>query len=64
MHLFIWQIPEAIPLKRVDAVFVVEAMIDVFSRISIPYEMLTNQGSDGITFRNLLAKKIEDTITL
>ena len=31
--------PEAIPLKRVDAVSVAEAMVDVFSRIGIPYEM-------------------------
>ena len=64
MHLFIWQIPEAIPLIRVDAVSVVEAMVVVFSRICVPYEMLTDQGSDGITFRNLLAKKLEDSITL
>ena len=47
--------PEAIPLKRVDAVSVAEAMVDVFSRIGIPYEMLTDQGS---VFMGRLTKEL------
>ena len=47
--------PEAIPLKRVDAVSVAETMVDVFSRIGIPYEMLTDQGS---VFMGRLTKKL------
>ena len=35
----------AIPLKRVDAVSGAGAMVDFFSRIGIPYEMLTYQCS-------------------
>ena len=47
--------PEAIPLKRVDAVSVAEAMVDDFSRIGIPYEMLTDQGS---VFMGRLTKEL------
>ena len=47
--------PEAIPLKRVDAVPVAKAMVDVFSRIGIPYAMLTDQGS---VFMGRLTKEL------
>jgi hypothetical protein len=38
--------PEAIPLRRVDAVTVAEALVEVFSRLGIPEEILTDQGSN------------------
>ena len=33
------------PLKRVDAVTVAEAMTELFSRTGLPAELLTDQGS-------------------
>ena len=37
--------PEAIPLKRVDTMAVMDAMCEVFSRYGLPQSMLTDQGS-------------------
>ena len=37
--------PDAIPLKKVDAQTVAESMLEVFSRMGIPKEILTDQGS-------------------
>ena len=37
--------PEAIPLKRVDAITVADAMLEIFSRYGIPAEVLTDNGS-------------------
>ena len=37
--------PEAIPLKKVDAPTVTEAMLEIFSRIGVPSEILTDQGT-------------------
>ena len=36
--------PEAIPLKQVDALTVADSMVEIFSRIGIPAEILTDQG--------------------
>ena len=38
--------PEAIPLHSTDAFHVAEALIGVFSRVGIPGEILTDQGSN------------------
>ena len=38
--------PEAIPLKSIDAEHIAEQLIGVFSRIGIPREILTDQGSN------------------
>ncbi|KAL5505725.1 hypothetical protein EMCRGX_G007206 [Ephydatia muelleri] len=38
--------PEAIPLKSIDAEHIAEQLISVFSRIGIPREILTDQGSN------------------
>ena len=37
--------PEAIPLKRVDNVSVLEGLMEIFSRYGFPSEILTDQGS-------------------
>jgi len=41
--------PEAIPLKRVDADTVCEALITVFSQFGIPEEILTDNGSNFVS---------------
>ena len=38
--------PEAVPLKTIDSETVASAMIEIFSRVGIPYEILTDQGSN------------------
>ncbi|XP_038074478.1 uncharacterized protein LOC119742537 [Patiria miniata] len=37
--------PEAIPLRNIETVTVAEAMVDVFTRVGLPNEILTDQGS-------------------
>ena len=37
--------PEAVPIRKVDAETVATAMIDIFSRLGLPEELLTDQGS-------------------
>ena len=46
--------PYAIPLKRVDAVSVAEALTEVLSHTGVPKELLTDQGS---VFTGALAKQ-------
>ena len=38
--------PEAIPLRSIDALHVAEELIKVFSRVGVPQEILTDQGSN------------------
>ena len=47
--------PEAIPLKKVDAQSVAEAMVEVFSRTGLPNEVLTDQGG---VFLSALCKQM------
>ncbi|KAK3887676.1 hypothetical protein Pcinc_008226 [Petrolisthes cinctipes] len=37
--------PEAIPLKSIDTISVAEALITIFSRVGIPREILSDQGT-------------------
>ena len=38
--------PEAIPLKRIDAEHIEEKLVQVFARVGVPQEILTDQGSN------------------
>ena len=38
--------PEAIPLRSIDAEHIAEELIKVFSRVGVPKEILTDQGSN------------------
>ena len=38
--------PEAIPLKRIDAEHIAEELVQVFARVGMPQEILTDQGSN------------------
>ena len=37
--------PEAVPLKKITTEAVAEALLDVYSRVGIPEEVLTDQGT-------------------
>ncbi|RUS68973.1 hypothetical protein EGW08_023265 [Elysia chlorotica] len=37
--------PEAVPLKRIDAETVAEALVNIYSRLGVPEEILTDQGT-------------------
>ena len=38
--------PEAVPMKHVDAASVAEELIKIFSRVGVPKEVLTDQGTN------------------
>ena len=38
--------PEAVPMKSVDAASVAEELLKIFSRVGVPQEILTNQGTN------------------
>ena len=37
--------PEAVPLKKITTEAVAEALLDIYSRVGIPEEVLTDQGT-------------------
>ena len=37
--------PEAVPLRNIETITVAEAMVEIFTRVGIPREILTDQGS-------------------
>ena len=41
--------PEAVPLKRIDAETVAEALVDIYSRLGIPEEVTSDQGAQFIS---------------
>ncbi len=54
---FATRYPEAIPLRRTDAATVAEALCGVFTRLGIPEEILSDQGSNFMS--ELLRKVLE-----
>ena len=53
--------PEAVPLPRIETERVAEALIDVFSRVGVPREMLTDQGSQ---FTSEVMKEVSRLLSL
>ena len=53
--------PEAIPLRRVDNVTVLEAMLEIFARHGVPKTILTYQGS---VFMSGLTKQLYETLDI
>ena len=53
--------PEAIPLPSIDTTRVAEAMVDVLSRVGIPSEILSDQGSQ---FTSDLMKEISRLLSI
>ncbi len=47
--------PEAVPLKNTDAETIAEELLTLFSRVGIPHEILTDQGSN---FQSQLMKEL------
>ena len=60
MHLFT-KYPEAIPLRRVDNITILEAMLEIFARHGVPKVILTDQGS---VFMSGLTKKLCETLEI
>lgn len=56
---FTTRYPEAIPLRKIDSATVADALCEVFTRLGIPDEILTDQGSN---FLSNLMKKIMETL--
>ena len=44
--------PEAFALKSIDAEHVAEALTSLFSRVGVPEEILTDQGTEGSQRKN------------
>ena len=51
--------PDAIPLRSIDAECVAEKMIELFSRVGIPQEILTDQGTN---FTSQLLKEVHSML--
>ena len=47
--------PEAVPLKNIDVVTIAEALVEVFSRMGVPEEILSDRGSQ---FTSSLMKEV------
>ena len=58
--------PEAVPLRTMDAEHIGEELVQIFSRVGVPSEILTDQGSNfmsqllGEVYRLLRVKPISD----
>ena len=53
--------PEAIPLKTIETERVAEALLDIFSRVGIPQEMLSDMGTQ---FTSSLMKEVSRLISV
>ena len=46
---YVTRYPEAAPLKRIDTKTVAEALVDIYSRLGVPEEILSDQGTQFIS---------------
>ena len=46
---YVTRYPEAVPLKKITTEAVAEALLDIYSRVGIPEEVLTDQGTQFIS---------------
>ncbi|KAJ8023314.1 hypothetical protein HOLleu_35700 [Holothuria leucospilota] len=53
--------PEAVPLKRIDAEIVTEALFEVFTRVGVPAEVLTDLGTQ---FTSRVMKEVGRLLTI
>lgn len=53
--------PEAVPLKNIDTISVAEGLVEVFSRVGIPKEILSDNGSQ---FRSDLMSEINKLLSI
>ncbi|PIK52170.1 hypothetical protein BSL78_10949 [Apostichopus japonicus] len=53
--------PEAVPLRNIDTERVAEALVDIFSRVGVPSEILTDRGSQ---FTSDVMKEVSRLLSL
>ena len=58
---FATRYPEAIPLRKIDAATVAEALRQIFTRLVLPQEILSNQGSN---FMSHLMKQVTEILEI
>ena len=58
---FATRYPEAIPLRKIDATTVAEALCETFTRLGLPEEILSDQGSN---FTSNLMKKVMELLQI
>lgn len=55
------RLPDAVPLKEIDTITVAESLVDVFFRVSIPREIMSDNGSQ---FKSDLLQEINRLLTV
>ena len=53
--------PEAVPLKKITSEAVAEVLLDIYSRVGIPEEMLTDQGTE---FMSVCTQKVSRLLSI
>ena len=56
---FCTRYPEAVPLRRIDASTVADALCEIFTRLGLPEEILSDQGSN---FMSTLMKRVMEIL--
>ena len=55
-----YRYPEAVPVKKITTEAVTEALLDIYSRVGIPEEVLTNQGTHQVYVQINACRKYSD----
>ena len=66
---FATRYPEAVPLKNIDTETVAEALVDIFSRLGVPEEILSDLGTQFVSecmkeVTRLLSIKLNSSLRL
>ena len=56
---FCTRYPEAVPLRKIDASTVADALCEIFTRLGLPEEILSDQGSN---FMSTLMKRVMEIL--
>ena len=53
--------PEAVPLKNIDTITIAESLVEIFSRVGVPKEMLSDRGTQ---FRSDLMQEVNRLLSI